>query len=1149
MRSFVTVLLAISLAGAAAATAPTISAVGASPVNDTWAQINWTTNISANSYVDFGLTAGYGTTEYVSGYVTAHKVQMNNLTAGTTYHYRIRTGNSSGEYTTSGDYTLTTGAATYGCESNPTGEPIGGGTGYSRTIDSAAANYIVSTASALKSALSSATSGQIVYVADDARIDLSGQTASITIKSGVTLASGRGRNGSLGGLIYSDTFTQQLSRGWFATGGTGVRITGLRIMGPFNGPWRTNQEYHGIYVGHAGCEIDNCEWFGWNYSDLEVLLGSNACTPYFHHNYIHHNTKLGCGYGICPGFNAGDAVPVVEGNIFDFERHSVASHGTVGMSYEARYNLVLEHSISHVFDMHGGTDRGDGTTTAGTIMRIHHNTVRNVDQGAVCIRGLPSYANSATRAGCWINNNHFFREDDSWCIRQLYDTGRFYESNNQFGVETGTILGKWNFNEGQGSTAYDGTGNNNDATLTNMNTATCWVEGHEGQGLKFLDGTDYVDCGSYFTQTDNIVFDCWAKFDSLPLYMEVMNNGVFDIYYRGGTAGSYMWFRVKITNSSVYPGDSWWYGYAAVKGTTELATGQWYHFVGVRSGDTLRLYTNGVLDRELSCLGGYTINTAGQTDLKIGSGVAGTIDEASVYRLDPAGGAAPTLTWTGEGDYSDGGVYPKLATTSDFLTFKVKYADADGDEPKLGYPKLHIRRHGVEFEYLTPVVMSAVDTAAVASGRTYQYQVRMPRGLDYSYWFEAQDAGGRLAVGRATEPTTGPCIATGNNAPVLYYATNDSTKFIENVVYPSSGNTTTSFDIRAAYMDRDGDPPLDGYPKARILDNGTEITGSPFTMTAMETTTDFWDRRNYQLLKRLPAGTAYTVQVIAYDSQGTAAVALPDTPEARPDVTEASSMWCDIFTGSTNPNPSLSFPVSVMFGQTTSDFVQGDVTVTNGTISGFTGSGAFYTFTVTATAAGTVTVNVPAGACTGTAGSNTASNTLSIVCSSTGASTLSNLVTTVSSNPYRALTFDVEAWFSQAVTGFVASDVSVTNGSVSGFTGSGSYYAFNVTATTEGTVAVIIPAGVTSPGNTASATLSKVCYPPTGAGHIWVGHGYSGSRLGTYTDPFDLMADGLDWLKDGGTLHVFSGSNPETIRITRPLRIESYNGAAKIGAN
>ncbi len=283
--------------------------------------------------------------------------------------------------------------------------------------------------------------------------------------------------------------------------------------------------------------------------------------------------------------------------------------------------------------------------------------------------------------------------------------GRFYESNNLFGVETGTILGKWNFNEGQGSTAYDGTGNNNDATLTNMNTATCWVEGHEGQGLKFLDGTDYVDCGSYFTQTDNIVFDCWAKFDSLPLYMEVMNNGVFDIYYRGGTAGSYMWFRVKITNSSVYPGDSWWYGYAAVKGTTELATGQWYHFVGVRSGDTLRLYTTGVLDRELSCLGGYTINTAGQTDLKIGSGVAGTIDEASVYRIEPAGGGGPDADLDRRGDYTDGGVFPKLATTSDFLTssqvYRRRRRRTEAGLPETPHPT---PRCGIR--YLTPVVIA-----------------------------------------------------------------------------------------------------------------------------------------------------------------------------------------------------------------------------------------------------------------------------------------------------------------------------------------------------------------------------------------------------------------------------------------------------------
>lgn len=1147
MRKLASVLLAICMLNAAFAAAPVISAVGASPVNDTWAKVNWTTNISANSYVDYGLTASYGKTEYVSGYVSAHGVQLNNLTAATTYHYRIRTGNSSGEYTTSGDYTFTTGAAVYGCESNPTGEPIGGGTGYARTIDPSGANVtIVRTATELKNALSTATSGKIVYVADDANIDLSGQTSSISIKAGVTLASGRGRNGSLGGLVYSNTFTEDTSRGWFATGGTGTRITGLRIMGPFNGPWRTYQEYHGVYVGHANCEIDNCELFGWNYDAVTVLLSSNACTPYFHHNYVHHNTKLGCGYGVCPGFNTGNVAPIIEGNIFDFERHSIASHGSLGMSYEARYNLILEHSISHVFDMHGGTDRGDGTTTAGTIIRIHHNTVRNFDQSAVCVRGVPSIGNGATEAGAWTNNNRFYHPNDSLCIRQINDTGNFWKYNNVFGAEAGAQLGRWNFNEGLGASALDGTGNGNDGTLTGMNTSTCWVTGHDGKALRFLDGSDYVDCGADISEIDNIAFDCWIKFDSLPTNMYPMSNGIYDLYYRGEWAGNYMFFRAKITSSTAFPGDSGWTSYAAVKSTVPIVAGQWYHYVGVRSGNKMQLYTNGALDRELDCLAGYTVSTANETTLRIGSGTAGTIDDAAVYRIEPAAGSAPTLTWTGEANYTDGGVYPKIGTINDFLTFRVKYTDPNGDEPKLGYPKLHILRNGVEFEYLGPVVMSAADSAGVTSGRIYQYKIRVPRGLDYTYYFEAQDAGGKLATGNASVPVPGPTVATGNNAPVLYFPTNDSSKYIQNIVYPSSTNSNTNIDIRAAYMDRDGDPPLNGYPKVRIYSGTTEIAGSPFTMTQMETS-HFWDKRNYRFYHKLPPGS-YKAQVIAYDSEGTAAMSLPAAPETNPDISDSAVMWCDAFTAATSPNPAMSFPVSVWFGQATTNFVQGDVTVTNGTISGFAGSGGFYTFTVTATSPGTVTVNVPAGVCTGTsAGSNTASGTISIVCSASGTPTLSNLAT-ISRNPNASLTFDVEAWFSGAVTGFAAGDVSVANGTVSGFIGSGSYYAFNVTATAEGNVAVTIPAGVTSPGNSASATLNVVCYPPTGAGHIWVGHGYPGARLGTQADPFDLMSDAIPWLRSGGTLHVLSGSNAEHPRITKPMRIQSHGGTARVGS-
>jgi len=49
-------------------------------------------------------------------------------------------------------------------------------------------------------------------------------------------------------------------------------------------------------------------------------------------------------------------------------------------------------------------------------------------------------------------------------------------------------------------------------------------------------------------------------------------------------------------------------------------------------------------------------------------------------------------------------------------------------------------------------------------------------------------------------------------------------------------------------------------------------------------------------------------------------------------------------------------------------FVVGDISVTNGTAGTFTPvSGSVYTFVVTPTAAGLVTVNVPAAVCTDTA--------------------------------------------------------------------------------------------------------------------------------------------------------------------------------------
>jgi len=92
-------------------TPPQISAISASSVTAASALIGWSTDEASDSQVDYGPTSAYGTsTTLNAALVTSHSQQLSGLSAGTTYHYRVRSRDGSGNLASSGDQTFTTAA-------------------------------------------------------------------------------------------------------------------------------------------------------------------------------------------------------------------------------------------------------------------------------------------------------------------------------------------------------------------------------------------------------------------------------------------------------------------------------------------------------------------------------------------------------------------------------------------------------------------------------------------------------------------------------------------------------------------------------------------------------------------------------------------------------------------------------------------------------------------------------------------------------------------------------------------------------------------------------------------------------------------------------------------------------------------------------
>ncbi len=316
--------------------------------------------------------------------------------------------------------TPATGSGSKACGARASrGRPLGGGKGYTDLVRAVSAP--VDHLDELLEALAKARAGDTVFVANDATIECTERVfveqMVLEVPEGVTLASGRGIDGAPGGLIRSDAFaTRPLVRAM----GPDVRITGLRIQGPnprrclehHNRSFREGRghEYYyqfptsdGIATQHDRLRVDNCELAGWSHSAVHLIKGEGHLVQ---HSFIHHNQYNGLGYGI----SHDQAGSLIEGNLFNSNRHSIAGTGRSGSGYEARHNVEMGRTLSHCFDMHGGRDRKDGTNVAGGWMHIHHNTFWAQGRAAIVIRG-------ASEEETLIDHNWFRQRTERRAIR------------------------------------------------------------------------------------------------------------------------------------------------------------------------------------------------------------------------------------------------------------------------------------------------------------------------------------------------------------------------------------------------------------------------------------------------------------------------------------------------------------------------------------------------------------------------------------------------------------------------------------------------------------------------------------------------------------------------------------------------------------
>lgn len=357
------------------------------------------------------------------------------------------------------------------------------------------ADYVVRDAAALATRAKEA--GKLVWIPDDAAIDITGRTLDVY----ATVASSRGQGDSEGALVYSNdkgkdshAFNAGSGNGQVQLRGNG-RIVGFRLRGfahnywnnrehpgyipmapgdtrAARDAWRSTRLARGIRPHSSNVRVENMEVYGWSYCGMHIGSGSTSYNPRVWWCHFHDNMMTSYGYGV-------DVVrgrPDIRYCYFNAHRHAIAGFGFYDCSFVLQDCVFGPSASSFQVDMHGLHEQLPASSTnntqssqryignAGGNMVVRRNTSlytniiadANYSPGAptpfVQIRGIP-WPRSGD--GIVIENNAVAHAHRATNTRDSRAAVAFYERTSGDGWKYPTGSNGYSSNYKIGSNSYD----------------------------------------------------------------------------------------------------------------------------------------------------------------------------------------------------------------------------------------------------------------------------------------------------------------------------------------------------------------------------------------------------------------------------------------------------------------------------------------------------------------------------------------------------------------------------------------------------------------------------------------------------------------------------------------------------------------------